>query len=266
MTSLPPSSFAAQNILKKISNVDSNFDNIIRKTPTTNNFNLYSPNSTSSYHESNISNRHYSLDIVEEEDVESDEEEVGATERKISTISSVLNKASSTSLPKPSPFNANRLMHGYEFPPKPSIPAPPPPPIKINTPKSGPTYNDSSISSISPLSSSVPKIHSVEDVLRMTKQFDSTAIQSIETTVTAKNYDCITVGAFSAHHLKYKYGGVTQGMANYDKLLKQYPNETDALLHDVEHFQQTLQFRKESTFSQALTSCTTSLVLQILVF
>ena len=102
-----------------------------------------------------------------------------------------------------------------------------------------------------------------QDYVSRTASSSQTDVNIAENTVNCFHSSELTVGAFSAHHFKYHAGGVTQGMSHYDKLLKQYPNETDALLNDVEHFQQQLQFRKESVFSQALTSCVTIFVQQI---
>ncbi len=77
-------------------------------------------------------------------------------------------------------------------------------------------------------------------------------------------FDTTTTGAFAAHALKFKSGGVKSVMKAYEKQLRDFPKEKNALLNDVEDLQLTVQHRKEMVFSQALGACITSFISSLL--
>jgi hypothetical protein len=65
---------------------------------------------------------------------------------------------------------------------------------------------------------------------------------------------------------RFKHGGGTKAqMRHLEKKLIDYPSESDALLNDVEDFQIELQQRKEIVFAQALSTCITAFITNLLV-
>jgi hypothetical protein len=66
---------------------------------------------------------------------------------------------------------------------------------------------------------------------------------------------------------RFKHGGGTKAsMRHLEKKLTDYPSESDALLNDVEDFQIELQQRKEIVFAQALSTCITAFITNLLVW